>query len=76
MRPSSDSEGPNAAKLTTNLPFLNIFFRRKLACSLTHIFDSNNIQTVLWGDLLHEVHGGYVSLSHVSINSIRFTDDH
>lgn len=76
MRPSSDSEGPNAAKITTNLLFLNIFFRRNLACSLTHIFDSNNIQTALWGDLLHEVRGGLVSLPHVSINSIRFTDDH
>ena len=67
MRPSAYFEGPNATRLPTNLPYLNNFFRRNLACSLAHLLNSNSIENLLWGDLLHEVHGGLVSLPHVGI---------
>lgn len=56
---------PHIRQVDPNLPFLNMSFRRNLASSLAYLLESSRISNVLWGDILHEVHGGQIALPHV-----------
>ena len=47
-------------------PWLDLQFRRKLAASIAWFLETNGVSNLLWGDILHEIHGGQIALPHVS----------
>ena len=48
-------------------PFLNHSYRLNLTCSLARLLEDNGVKTLLWGDMLHYLHGGEATLPHVCI---------
>ena len=48
-----------------DIPFLNQSYRLNLACSLAQLLEDGGVKTLLWGDILHYIHGGKDTLPHV-----------
>jgi len=71
-----DGKKPKVSSIDASLPFLNESYRSNLACSLARLLENNKLPTLLWGDILHEIHGGGISLPHVSIRQHSWSDGH
>ena len=62
----SSKEPTRVPTMDVNFPWLDLQFRRKLAASIAWFLETNGVYNLLWGDILHEIHGGQISLPHVS----------
>ena len=60
---------PKVSDVNRSLPVLNQSYRPNLTCSLARLLEDNGVKNLLWGDMLHYIHGGEPSLPHVWIPS-------
>lgn len=72
-RNRSSDQKPKASQISRFLPLLNESYRLDLAGSLARLLEDNGVKALLWGDILHAIHGGETSLPHVSPSPVENT---